>query len=87
VTTRRCKLWFFNGLGHGLRSLAACLFGLGVLGFDVAVLATFGLPSGVVPAVQLALAIGMLTVALVADFRGGKIDEHFFGIVRPYRRR
>ena len=69
VTTRRCKLWFFNGLGHGLRSLAARLFGLGVLGFDVEVLATFRLASGTAPAVQLALAIRMLTVALVVTTR------------------
>jgi hypothetical protein len=65
VTTRRCKLWFFNGLRPGLHSLAARLFGLGVLGFDVEVLATFRLASGTAPAVQLALAIRMLTVALV----------------------
>ena len=69
VTTRRCKFWFFNGLGQGLRSLAARLFGLGVLGFDVAVLATFGLPPGVAPPVQLALAVRMLTVALVVTTR------------------
>ena len=69
MTTRRCRVWFFNGLGQGLRSLAAGLFGLGVLGFDVAVLATFGLPPGAVPAVQLVLAIRMLTVALVITMR------------------
>ncbi len=69
VTTRRCKLWFFNGLRHGLRSLAARLLGLGVLGFDVEVLATFRLASGTSPAVQLALAIRMLTVSLVVTTR------------------
>ena len=69
VTTRRCKLWFFNGLRPGLHSLAARLFGLGVLDFDVEVLATFGLASGTAPAVQLALAIRMLTVALVVTTR------------------
>ena len=69
MTTRRRKLWFFNGLGRGLHSLAARLFGLGVLGFDVAVLATFGLPPGAVPAVQLAQAIRVLTVALVVTTR------------------
>jgi hypothetical protein len=69
VTTRRCKLWLFNGLRHGLRSLAARLLGLGVLGFDVEVLATFRLASGTAPAVQLALAIRMLTVALVVTTR------------------
>ena len=69
VTTRRCKFWFFNGLGQGLRSLAARLFGLRVLVFDVAVLATFGLPPGAAPAVQLALAIRMLAVALVVTTR------------------
>jgi hypothetical protein len=69
VTTRRRKLWFFNGLRRGLHSLAAHLFGLGVLGFDVAVLATFGLPPSVVPAVQLALAIGVLTITLVVTTR------------------
>ena len=46
VTTRRCKLWFFNGLRPRLHSLAARLFGMGVLGFDVEVLATFRLASG-----------------------------------------
>ena len=69
VTTRRCKLWFFNGLRHGLRSLAACLFGLSVLGFDVGVVATCRLSPGVAPPVQLALAVRMLTVALVVTTR------------------
>ena len=69
MTTRRCKLWFINGLRRGLRSLTARLFGLGVLGFDVGVLATLGLPAGAVPAVQLALTIRMLTVALVVTAR------------------
>lgn len=69
VTTRRRKLLFFIRLGQGLRSLAARLFGLSVLGFDVAVLAAFGLPSGAVPTVQLDLAIRMLTVALVVATR------------------
>ncbi len=69
VTTRRCKLWSFNGLRPGLHSLAARLFGLGVLGFDVEVLATIRLASSTAPAVQLAPAIRMLTVALVVTTR------------------
>lgn len=69
VTTRRCKFWFFNGLRPGLHSLAACLFGLGVLGFDVLVLATFRLAPGAVPTDQLSLAIWMLTIALVVTTR------------------
>ena len=59
----------FQRAGAGTLLVGGALFGLGVLGFDVAVLATFGLPPGTAPAVQLALAIRMLTVALVVTTR------------------
>ena len=59
----------FQRAGVGTSLVGGRLFGLGVLGFDVAVLATFGLPPGAARAVQLVLAIRMLTVALVVTTR------------------
>jgi hypothetical protein len=69
VTTRRRKLWVLNALRRGLHSLAARFLRLGVLGFDVGVLAPFRLPSCCVPAAQLAQAFRVLTVALVVTTR------------------
>ena len=57
VTTRRRKFWVLNGLRRGLRSLAARFLRLGVLGFDVGVLAMFGLPPRRLPAADLAAGI------------------------------
>jgi hypothetical protein len=69
VTTRRRKLWVLNGLSCGLQSLAARILRLGMLGFDLRVLAPFCLPLGCVPAAQLAQAFRVLTVALVVTTR------------------
>ena len=69
VTTRRRKLWVLNGLRRGLHSLAARFLVLGVLGFDVGVLATFGLPPRRLPAADLPQAFRILTVALVVTPR------------------
>ena len=65
VTTRRRKLWVLYNLRHRLQSLAASFLSVGVLGFDVGVLATFSLPPGCVPTTQLAQAFRVLTVALM----------------------
>ena len=54
-----------NGLGRGLGSLTALLLCLGVLGFDLGVLATFGLPPRRLPAADLPQAFRLLAVALV----------------------
>ena len=69
VTTRRRKLWVLNGLRCGLRSLAARFLVLGVLGFDVGVLAMSGLPPRRVPAADFPQAFRILTVALVVTPR------------------
>jgi hypothetical protein len=65
VTTRRRKLGALNGLGGALQSLAARFLRLGELGFNVGALATFSLPPGCVPTVQLTQAFRVPTVALV----------------------
>jgi len=65
VTTRRRNFWCWNGLGRGLGPLAARSFRLGMLGFDLGGLATFGLPLRRQPAENLPLAFGLLAVALV----------------------
>jgi hypothetical protein len=65
VTTRRRNFWFWNGLGRGLGLLAARSFCLGMLGFDLVGLATFGLPTRLQPAVDLPLAFRILAVTLV----------------------
>ena len=44
VTTRGHNRWFPSGLGGGLGPLAAHALSLGVLGFNLGVLAMFGLP-------------------------------------------
>jgi hypothetical protein len=66
VTTRRRKFRVLKSLRRGLRSLAARFLRLGVPGFDVGVLAMFGLPPRRLPAADLPLALGLLTIALVA---------------------
>ena len=53
MTTRRRNLWILNSLGADLASLTARTLGLGVLGFDLGVLATFGLPPCRLPAADL----------------------------------
>jgi hypothetical protein len=65
VTTRRRNFGVFNGLGYKFDSLTALLLCLGVLGSDLGILATPGLPSGRLPAADLPPALWLLTVALV----------------------
>jgi hypothetical protein len=65
VTTRRRKFRLLNILGYGLGLLTARFLCLGMLGFDLGVLPTFGLPPCRLPAVDLPLAFLVLTVALV----------------------
>jgi hypothetical protein len=65
VTTRRRKLWIVTGLGLSLGTLTARTLSLGVLGFDLGVLATLGLPPRRLPAADFPLALRVLTVALV----------------------
>ena len=65
VTTRRRKLWLLAGLGCGLDARPARPFGLGVLGFDLRSLTSFGLPSRRLPATDLSPTLGILTVALI----------------------
>jgi hypothetical protein len=65
VTTRRRKFWSLSDLGYGLGLLAARALCLGVLGFDVGVLATFSLALRCLPAVDLAQAFRILAVSLV----------------------
>jgi hypothetical protein len=65
VTTRRRKFWVINSLRRGLRLLATRFFSLGVLGLDLGLLATSGLPPRCQPAVDLPPAFRLLAVALV----------------------
>ena len=65
VTTRGRNLWFWNSLRCGLGPLAARALSLGVPGFDVGVLAMFGLPLCRLPAADLPQAFGVLAIALV----------------------
>jgi hypothetical protein len=65
VTTRCRILCVLTILGHGLGSLAARALSLGVAGFDVGVLTTFGLPSCRLPAFDLTQAFRVLAVPLV----------------------
>ena len=65
VTTRRRNLWFWNRLRWGLGPLAARALRLGVPGFDVGVLAMFGLPPCRLPTEDLPPAFRNLAVALV----------------------
>ena len=65
VTTRGRNFRLGGCLRHRGGTLTARVFGLGVLGFDYAVLASSGLPPGGLPAAQLAATFGILAVALV----------------------
>jgi hypothetical protein len=69
VTTRGRKFRVLNGFGRGLGAATAFPLGLGVLGFDAGVLATFGLASGRLPAFELSPAFRFLAVALVPASR------------------
>jgi hypothetical protein len=69
VTTRRRNLWALTNLRRARGALAARTFRLGVLGFDLGVLATFGLPPSGLPAANLALAFRLLAGPLVAGPR------------------
>ena len=69
MTTRRRNFGVFNGLGYKFDSLTTLLLCLGVLGSDLGILATPGLPSGRLPAADLPPALWLLTVALVPTSR------------------
>jgi hypothetical protein len=65
VTTRRRKFRFLNILGHELGPLTARFLCLGMLGLGGGGLATFSLSPRRLPAADLSLAFGALTVTLV----------------------
>ena len=65
VTTRGCNFGDFNGLGHDFSLLTAHLLCLGVLCYDIVMLATFSLAPRCLPASDLPLAFRVLAVALV----------------------
>jgi hypothetical protein len=65
VTTRGCNFWVLNNLGRDLGSMPAFLLGLGMLHFDVGVLATFSLAASCLPAADLPQAFRVLAIALV----------------------
>jgi hypothetical protein len=69
VTTRGRKFRLLNILGHGLGTLTARFLRLRMLGFGGRGLATFTLSPRRQPAVDLLLAFGILTVALVPTSR------------------
>jgi hypothetical protein len=69
VTTRGRNFRVLNGFGRGLGAVPALFLGLGVLGFDAGVLASFGLAAGRLPAPDLPLAVRILAVALVPASR------------------
>jgi hypothetical protein len=69
VTTRGRNVRVLNNLGCGLGAVTALLLGLGVLGFDAGILATFGLAAGRLPAADLPQAFRVLAVALVPALR------------------
>ena len=69
VTTRRRNRRILNGLRHGLDSLAARFFSLGMSGFDLGVLAMLGLPLCRLPLADLPQAFWFLTIALVPASR------------------
>ena len=56
-------------MGRCFGPLAACAFGLGVAGFGLSRLAMSGLPPRRLPATNLALTFGLLTVALIPATR------------------
>jgi hypothetical protein len=65
VTTRGRNFRVHNGLGRNFGSLAALLLGLGMLGFDADVPATFSLAASRLPAADLTPAFRVLAIALV----------------------
>jgi len=65
VTTRRRNRRILNGLRHGLDSLAARFFSLGMSGFDLGGLAMLGLPLCRLPLADLPQAFRFPAVALV----------------------
>lgn len=65
VTTRRRKVWVVSRSGRGFGPLAACAFGLGMLGSDLGILASLGLSPRGLPTVDLAAAFRLLTIALI----------------------
>lgn len=65
VTTRGLKIGVGSRLRRGLGSLTAHAFGGGVLGFDLFVLAAFGLTTGGLPAADLLAAFDILAIPLV----------------------
>jgi hypothetical protein len=65
VTTRELNLSVLNDLRLRLHSLAAFFLGLGVLGSDVSILATFELAGDRLPAPHLSQAFGILPITLV----------------------
>ena len=69
VTTRELNLSVLNDLRLRLHSLAAFFLGLGVLGSDVIIQATFDLPAGRLPAPHLSQAFGILAITLVPASR------------------
>jgi hypothetical protein len=69
VTTRRRNLWLLNILGRGLGPLAARALSVRMLGLGIVVLAMLGLPPRRLPAVDLPLALWLLTEALMATPR------------------
>jgi len=66
---RRRKFWSLIGLWRGLDLVAARALRLGVLGFDVVVLATFSLPLRRQPAAYPPQAFRVLAVSLVPASR------------------
>jgi hypothetical protein len=69
VTTRGLKIGVGSRLRRGLGSLTAHSFGGGVLGFDLFVLAAFGLTAGGLPAADLLTTLGILAIPLVPAMR------------------
>jgi len=65
VTMRRRKFMSLIRLGRGLGLLTARFLRLGVLGLDVVILATFGLPLRRQPAADFSQAFRILTISLV----------------------
>jgi hypothetical protein len=65
VTTRCRGFWSLSSLGCRFGPLAALAFGLGVVRFGLLGLAMFGLPPRRLPAKDLALTCGLLTVTLI----------------------
>jgi hypothetical protein len=69
VTTRGLKIGVGSRLRRGLGSLTTHSFGRGVLGFDLFVLAAFGLTTGGLPAADLLATLGILAIPLVPAAR------------------